>query len=170
MAEQSRQLVTAGLRRGLPIADALKAAGVPERTWSTWKKLGEEEAQRCWEEGVDPEPHLAPYVEFIDEAQKARAEGAMLLLERIFAASVDDWRAGAWLLERSMPLAFGRRTITMQVSAESETIAAAQIDASDGISLMAQRIAQIEARRGAIETTSSEIDEPMTEAEAEGVD
>lgn len=165
MAEQSRQLVTAGLRRGLPIADALQAAGVPGRTWSTWKKIGEDEMRRCFEAGCEPEPHLAPYVEFIEEAQKSKAEGAMLLLERIFAASVDDWRAAAWALERSMPLTFGRRTINVQVAAESEAIAT-MIDPSDGLMLMAERLAQIETRRAAIETTSTE--QPMTEAEAEG--
>ena len=158
LAEQSRQLVTAGLRRGLPIAEALQAAGVPRRTWDAWRKVGEDEIARCAEEGCDPEPHLAPFVEFVETAMQSRAEGAMVCLERIWAAAENDWRAAAWMLERSMPTIFGRRTISTTI-VETETIT--RIDPSDGISLMTERIAQIEARvalaGGAIDTTGTDV-------------
>lgn len=161
VAEQSRDIIKAALRRGSPIADALRLAGVPRRTWRTWVKIGEDELARCIAEDCDPEPHLAPYVEFVQEAEQARSEGMNMLLDRIFQASADPkhWTAAAWLLERTDPQHFARRVHLLETAQEEAPVS--QVETAEVVNLLEQRLAQITARRSAfIDVTGREVTEP----------
>lgn len=61
-------------------------AGLDPSTLYRWINLGREGKQ--------------PYQSFVRKLEKARAEGALGLLETIRQASRDQWQAAAWLLER----------------------------------------------------------------------
>jgi hypothetical protein len=164
--EQSRGIIKAALRRGSPIADALRTAGVPRRTWRTWVKIGEDELARCIADDCDPEPHLAPYVEFVIDSEQARSEGINVLLDRVWRASDDPkyWMAASWLLERMDHQHFGRRIHAIEVQQDDTPVTPP--DVSGAMTLIEQRLAQIEERRQLfIDATSAEV--PMTEAEAE---
>ena len=171
VVEQSRDIIKAALRRGSPIADALRIAGVPRRTWRTWVKIGEDELARCAAEGCVPEPHLAPYVEFVEESEQARSEGVNVLLDRIWCASNDPkyWTAAAWLLERTDPQHFARRIHAIVDSQDDTPVTMTTGEAAEVVNVIEQRFQQILARRTAlIDATSVDIThEPETEAEAE---
>lgn len=168
LQEQARETIKSALRRGSPIADALRFAGVPRRTFRTWEKIGREELERLIEAGpeADPEPHLAPYVEFVEALEAARSEGVNVLLDRIWNASRDErdqdgnlltrgqWQAAAWLLERTDPAHFGRR---IDLIAEVET-RRPKIDEADAVAQFEDRINEIIMRRHrVIDTSSTEL-------------
>lgn len=168
LEEQARETIKSALRRGSPIADALRFAGVPRRTFRTWEKIGREEYERLIEAGPDaePEPHLAPYVEFVEALEQARSEGVNILLDRIWNASretrdeagnlvgLGSWQAAAWLLERTDPAHFSRR---IEVASE-EAFRRPVIEVDETLALFEERIAQIQARRGrVIEATAIEV-------------
>lgn len=104
VSEQSRALITDALKMGTPIRLALEVIGVPDGVWRQWRNLGERELQRCIAEECDPEPHLAPYVEFVQASNQARAEGVVDLLRRVHEVSLDasnrnaQVKAAIWLL------------------------------------------------------------------------
>lgn len=171
LEEQSREAIKSALRRGSPIADALRFAGVPRRTFRTWEKIGREELERLIDAGdpdAEPEPHLAPYVEFVEALESARSEGINILLNRIWDASreVRDpdtneviergvWQAAAWLLERTDPKHFARR---VEVIGDGDMPSRPKIDEADALTLFTQRIDEINARRSrVIEASSVEI-------------
>lgn len=168
LQDAARETIKAAMRRGSPISDALRFAGVPRRTFRTWEKIGREELERCIEAGTEPEPHLAPYVEFVEALEAARSEGVNVLLNRIWDASREttdtdgtvisrgSWQAAAWLLERTDPTHFARR---IELVGDGEGARRPKVDEIDALSLFQQRIDEINARRGrVIETTASEVD------------
>lgn len=170
IVEQSRDIIKGALRRGSPLADALRIAGVPRRTWRTWVKIGEDELARCMAEDCDPEPHLAPYVEFVQDTEQARSEGVNVLLDRIWQASDDPkhWTAAAWLLERTDPQHFARRIHAIVDQQDDTPVTMSTGEVTEVVSIIEQRFQQIIARRAAlIDATSVDITEPQTEAEAE---
>lgn len=165
VAEQSRDIIKAALRRGSPIADALRMAGVPRRTWRTWISIGEAELARCIAEDCEPEPHLAPYVEFVQESEQARSEGVNILLDRIWRASEDPkhWTAAAWMLERTDPQHFARRVHLLEAAQDEAPVN--RVETDEVVNILEQRLAQITARRSAfIEATATEV----TEANGDG--
>ena len=89
-----------GVRVGLPYAMAALAAGVPERTFYSWKSK------------ADAQPESI-YARFVQALKEAEAEGARNLLGIIRGAAMGrgkgQWQAAAWILERRHPEAFGRR-------------------------------------------------------------
>lgn len=170
LEEQSREAIKSALRRGSPIADALRFAGVPRRTFRTWEKIGREELERLIDAGdpdAEPEPHLAPYVEFVEALESARSEGINILLNRIWDASREirdpetneivqrgTWQAAAWLLERTDPAHFGRRLDMIQ---EVE-LRRPKIDEADAVAIFEERINEIIMRRHrVIETSAQEL-------------
>lgn len=49
------------------------------------------------------------YRDFLDRLDEAEAEGELTMLGRIDEASLNDWRAAAWRLERTDPERFGKQ-------------------------------------------------------------
>lgn len=168
VAEQSREIIKAALRRGSPVADALRIAGVPRRTWRTWVRIGEDELARCIAQDCDPEPHLAPYVEFITDVEQARSEGVNVLLDRVWQASNDPkhWRAATWLLAVQDPGHFATRVGVIDAAQDAPAVSPVETDSV--VNLLEQRLAQITARRQAVIEATAVLVEPGTEAAAEG--
>jgi hypothetical protein len=101
-SEQARAAIVTYVEKGVPLADACGALGVPRRTFTFWRNLGVREIERCQKEGVDPEPHLAPYVEFVEDLDLAHSKGIVRHIERLDKAAEDpdNWKALTWLLGR----------------------------------------------------------------------
>jgi hypothetical protein len=93
-AEKAKQVAEA-LARGLPIAQTCAIVGISYPSLCKWRK-------------ADPE--------FEQEIQQALARGVDARLTIIEEAAKKDWRAAAWLLERTLPESFGKQRTTESVS------------------------------------------------------
>lgn len=80
--------------RGMDYKLACDAVDIDYSTFKRWMQLGEAGEQ--------------PYCAFRAAVLCARAERAAHLLDKIEAFAVDDWRAAAWILERTMPEHFAK--------------------------------------------------------------
>ena len=87
-------------RSGVSIETAAEAAGVSANTVWAWLRRAEDEADSG-----------SPFVEFRYALKKARAEWEMETVGVVTAAAPQSWQAAAWLLERSFPKRWGRRTV-----------------------------------------------------------
>jgi Phage terminase, small subunit len=88
--EERAERLVGLLRAGNTAGAAARATGISERTLREWLRLGAAGAE--------------PYAELRARVEAARGEGEALRVTQIAAAAAEDWRAGAWLLERR----FGR--------------------------------------------------------------
>lgn len=86
--------VCAALRLGVSQECAATSAGLCDRTFYTWMEKGRE--------GIEP------YAQFLREVHAAENDAERELVELIKASAPDDWKAGAWLLERRHPRRWGR--------------------------------------------------------------
>lgn len=110
------------IANGVPIKHACAAAGIASSTLRGW--LADEERQ-----GED-----SPYAGTHEAIESAKAASVIGLLDQIYAAASDDWRAAAWMLERRFPNDFGKVTRLagpdggpVQVEVQSEARAAERI-------------------------------------------
>jgi hypothetical protein len=115
------EAVLKAVEAGGTLTDAARVAGIGRRTLYDWLEQDTE------------------LVERIDEAKLRRREK---LLKRIEQSSEEgDWKAAAWILERTMPEEFSRNakvTIGGQLATNSVTVNKVEIDAGDP-----ERIARI---------------------------
>ena len=84
------------LKIGMSMTDAARAIGVNPRTAYAWlekEKKG-----------------LAGYEGLADKFDMARADGQRTLAKRIYNASLDDWKAAGWILERRHPESWKSQT------------------------------------------------------------
>ena len=85
------------LKAGNYVTVAAHAAGLHRSTITVWLRRGQ--SQRV----VD-----APYREFRERVEQARAEGEVRNVAQIASAARESWQAAAWLLERQFPERWGR--------------------------------------------------------------
>lgn len=117
--EQLQARITALLRGGNYIETACHASGVSISAFYAWRERGE----------ADIEADVAsPYREFAEAVTRARAEGEAMILQEIRTAArgseyaPGDWKAGAWVLERTMPEKYGqRREVTHRAGVHART-------------------------------------------------
>ena len=95
-SEDVVERILTGIRKGLPIKMAASLAGISYPALRQWIKQGEA--------GEDPRK-----VDFVERYRKAEAECAERCLEMIDAASLKQWQAAAWLLERRYSDVYGQR-------------------------------------------------------------
>lgn len=94
---------------------AALAAGISKSTHFAWMARGRIEADRL---AANPRLKVkaseAPFVEYLEAVQKARAEAEarLVLLVAKAAQEPKTWQAAAWLLERRDPQRWGRVTRT----------------------------------------------------------
>jgi hypothetical protein len=92
------------LRTGGYVEAAAGAAGVSKQTIYNWLERGHPEGTRKDEES--PRQLRAedePFREFRAKVDRARAEGEATALALIQRAAARDWKAAAWMLERTRP-------------------------------------------------------------------
>lgn len=87
--------IEALFRAGNYTVTVCAAAGVPRSTFNDWMKRGERDGG-------------GPYREFRAAIDRARAVGEARNVAQIAQAAAKDWKAAAWLLERSSPDRWGR--------------------------------------------------------------
>jgi hypothetical protein len=90
--------VTKLIHIGIPPVVAAEAHGIPEGEFVEWMRKGQ----------VSGSGH-GNFVRFYEQVCKAEAEFEAGLIERI--ASVDDWKAAAWLAERRFPERYVRKPV-----------------------------------------------------------
>jgi hypothetical protein len=154
---QARETIKNFLRVGVPVSQALESAGVPRRTYKRWHDIAVAEVERMIAEGGDPEPHLAPYVEWLFEIEKAHSQGVSLQITRIAKAGEDpgNWRANVWLLQRMSPRDFGDSVPPASEAKRREP----EADLASTVDLLERRMSEITARRRkAIDVLSRPID------------
>lgn len=82
-----KERVVQAIQAGCTYEMAADYAGVSRTTLWTWLKKGED-------------PKMKSYCTFLNLVKKAEVEGAMVHLGTISQASLKDWKASAWILER----------------------------------------------------------------------
>lgn len=85
--KQRKERILEAIRAGCTYEVASDYAGITRSTLWAWIKKGEL--------GKDKN-----YQTFLNEIKKAESEGCISLLGTIKQASLKDWKAGAWILER----------------------------------------------------------------------
>lgn len=94
-------------REGYTLANAAGLAGVSAATVREWIRRGE---------GTDDRPGTEPYATFATAMARAQAEVEAEAVACIRAAAEGgQWRAAAWLLERTHPERWGRGPVRVQV-------------------------------------------------------
>jgi hypothetical protein len=96
LTEPVADLIVDVLRKGGFMESAAAAASISKATLYAWLERGDPER-----EGLAADD--APYVEFRDRVEQARAAAELDAVERVVEAGKSDWRAAAWFLERSAP-------------------------------------------------------------------
>lgn len=95
--EETVDTLIRAIRAGLPFARACEVAGIAESTFYQWQ-AGD------FPRGADKDLKA----EFSEALTRARGQSALSLVERIQSATLTDWRAAAWLLERRFPGDWGK--------------------------------------------------------------
>lgn len=122
--------IVKAVREGFAYKHAAEKAGVSERTLYDWLAKGREEPD-------------TPHAQFSQDIKNAAAEFAGECVANIKAASLDEWQAAAWLLERKHP---------DQFAAERVRLKALETQVAD----LLTRLAAAEAARGIVGTGSGD--------------
>lgn len=88
------------LEKGAYLTHAAAAVGVDRRTVYRWLEQGATD-QAARRDTIE--------ARFADGVARARARGCVAMVEVINRAADRDWRAAAWMLERTEPGMFGQR-------------------------------------------------------------
>jgi transposase len=101
------------VRRILPTVMYLESVadylGISRETIRQWCKRGRKEQKRLRNPKAKQRPKEAIYLQFIGVYKKALAEGEIHDAGVIKKASLDQWQAAAWRLERRFPGHWGRK-------------------------------------------------------------
>lgn len=97
------------LRAGNHLEPSARAAGISESTLHSWIERGGRTGAAN-----------APYRDFAEAVQKARAEGEAHHVVLIARAAAKSWQAAAWLLERQYPERWGKVSDRTKPASETE--------------------------------------------------
>lgn len=98
------EVIVERIRSSIPPESAAEATGVDASTYYRWMALGEDR----WEAGKLRKAR-SPYREFREAVTRARAEAEAINVAHVSAAAPKDWKAAAFLLERSFAARWRRR-------------------------------------------------------------
>lgn len=162
VGQMQRDAIIDAVSNGCTFTGACQIAGV--NTWNVyrWLNKGNEviariEASLRDDEEYDVPIHLLPLVEFVHELERAKQVGTLDLLKEIRAHHEKDWRAPAWILERTRGDEFAAVEKIRHTGADGGPV---KVEASgvDAITTALDRVAEILERRAivdAIETTAT---------------
>jgi hypothetical protein len=178
--EVERRLLDA-IAAGVPIVHAAVHAGIGPTTFGRWMRRGEEEEARVEEDGGAPDPIEAPYRELWHRVRHARAqvavqnvsvvqraaEGGYVLKERtrrykdpgsgqvVTETETDyappEWKASAWLLEKSFHREFGRAAAQVEVIGDGGGPVQVEHGVTPEVADIAAKLAEFAARRQALD-------------------
>lgn len=156
-----RDEVIRAVAAGASFTGACTAVGIDPSHIGRWLRKGNEmiariDAALIDDEEYDVPVHLLPLVEFVHDLERAKQQGTLVWLEQIAAHHEKDWRAPAWLLERTRGEEFAApEKQRLRANAPDRTVDASGTDA---ITTALDRVAEILERRAivdAIETTAT---------------
>jgi hypothetical protein len=105
--------------------------GISKGSYHAWVVRGEKEAARI-DEGGEPDPDEAIFVEFLNAVTRARSRAEIQSVARIRKAAEEDWKADAWYLERSHLQRWGRTKVDVEHSGSiGTTVYQVTIDGDD---------------------------------------
>jgi hypothetical protein len=94
------------IAEGQTLQDASELCGITSKSLQNWRAKAEEIEKRLGEE--DPETDEDKlFLSFFSAYKHARAQANAERVRYIRAASITDWRAAAWHLERADPAQYG---------------------------------------------------------------
>jgi hypothetical protein len=97
------------LKRGVPQVAACGVAGIPVSTLHSWKKRAREAIEDI-PKGKEPAPDEAPFIDFLDRVEGARAEAEVRYSQMVFnAAQGGNVQAAMWWLDRAHPERWAQR-------------------------------------------------------------
>lgn len=107
------ELVRQLLEEGHYAVTVQRAVGISHTTWHTYIDYGQEiqdrlEAEEITEADLTDSDRL--YLDFIEAVKEAEAIAEMKALNTITKASIKQWQAAAWYLERKFKDRWGRET------------------------------------------------------------
>ncbi len=103
------EVIVERVRTGIPPESAAEATGIDGATYYRWMALGVD----AFEDGKVRRARPG-YREFREAITRARAEAEAIHVAHVAGASVKDWRAAAFLLERSYPQRWRKRDTVYQ--------------------------------------------------------
>ena len=92
-AESAERIISV-LKIGGYVETAAAVAGVSKQSFFNWMERGDPAGKKAAD---------APFREFREQVEKARAEGESRNVALIARAAAKDWKAAAWMLERQHP-------------------------------------------------------------------
>lgn len=108
LTPEIQRAIVSALEAGNYQDDSAAFAGISTSALYNWIARGRAERERI-EAGGKPTKSEAPFVEFVDAVESARAKAAVRHVANIAkAANEGAWQASAWYLERSYPQKWGR--------------------------------------------------------------
>ena len=100
MNEELMSMICEALELGLPIRSACDLIGIAESSYHLWIKNGEAAAEKL-ENGEELVGNDPIYLEFSVRTTRARSKCEATLLQEIREHAPKDWKAAAFVLERS---------------------------------------------------------------------
>ena len=106
---------------GIAVRHALKAQGIPERSFYNWTKRGAEEQERLDRNpDAKPDPDEFVFWQFWQSLERAKSTAVNAHVATIAsAAKRGDWRASAWWLERTHPEEYGKNQTTTVIGTQN---------------------------------------------------
>ncbi len=108
------------IEKGMPLKQAAMLAGMSYETLNRWRLQGE------------AEDAALEFRHFWQALRKAQAVAMERLLSRIDTASLSDWKAAAWLLERRHPEEFAKPQKLEHSGPGGAAIVTANLGANEG--------------------------------------
>jgi hypothetical protein len=105
------------IRAGNYVSTAVRAVGISRPLFYQWLDRGQSSAE------ID-----APFREFRESVEHARAEAEARAVTQIANAARESWQAAAWLLERQYPDRWGRASVRARDEAAIEPVERVDVD------------------------------------------
>lgn len=98
--ERLEAMICEALELGLPITSACNLVGVSHTSYYNWLHRGEA-YKEALESGGDVDPGEEVFFSFLEATTRARSKCEATLLQEIREHAPKDWKAAAFVLERS---------------------------------------------------------------------
>jgi hypothetical protein len=116
------------LRAGNYIGVCCHAVRITRQTFALWMQRGLSDADAD-----------APFRDFRERVEQARAEGEVRNVTHIAKAATTSWQAAAWLLERQFPERWGRPSAPQRQDVEKDEPGEAEFDPFAEVDELAER-------------------------------